>query len=205
MTAGGPAADAPRALADPAEAARRRAMLGAPHVAPLAAYAAALRDRAPGAEVPDVDPLDGGTGARVLFLLEKPGPKTSPARGGTGFVSRDNPDPTATASWHFLRAAGLARTDCVIWNACPWWNGTIRFTTAERRDGLAALPAFLDLLPALRVAVCVGRQAGRARGALEGRGLAVLESAHPSPQVRAANRAAWDAIPEVWARAAAAL
>ena len=169
---------------------------------PLAAYAEALRGEG---EVPDVDPLDGGVGARLLLLLEKPGPKTSPARGGSGFVSADNDDPTAEAGWHFARKAGIARRDRIVWNTVPWWNGTIRFTTAERHAGIAVLPGFLDLLPALEAVVLVGRQAQRARAMVEGRGLRVFASAHPSPQVRAANRALWDAIPDRWAEARAAL
>ena len=193
---------APRALRDPAEVERRRAMLGEPHIAPLAAFAAGLRDQG---EVPDVDPLDGGVGARLLLLLEKPGPRTSRAGGGSGLVSADNDDPTAEAGWRFAREAGIARRDRLIWNTAPWWNGTIRFTTAERRAGLATLPGFLALLLRLEVVVLVGRQAGRARGLVEARGLMAFGSAHPSPQVRAANPALWRAIPERWAEARAAL
>ena len=111
-----PAGDAPRALRAPGEVARRHAMLRRPHVAPLAAYVAGLRDRG---EVPDVDPLDGGIAARLLLLLEKPGPKTSPARGGSGFVSADNDDPTAAAAWRFAREAGIERRDRIVWNVAP--------------------------------------------------------------------------------------
>ncbi len=194
---------APRGLREPAEVARRRAMLAEPHMAPLAAFAAGLRRR--GGEVPDLDPLDGGVGARLLLLLEKPGPKTSPARGGSGFVSADNDDPTAAASWAFLREAGIARPDRVLWNTVPWWNGTIRFTPAERRAGLETLPALLDLLPRLEVAILAGRQAQGARAILEGRPVRLHASAHPSPQVRAANPARWREIPARWAEARAAL
>ena len=194
--------DAPRALRDPAEIGRRRAMLDESHMAPLAAFAAALRDRG---EVPDADPLDGGTGARLLMLLEKPGPGTSPARGGSGFVSADTDDPTAAAVWTFSRQAEIDRRDRVIWNVVPWWNGTIAFTAAERRAGMAVLPGWLDLLPRLEVVVLVGRQAQRTSPSLMGRSLRVFQSAHPSPQVRAANPASWAAIPEVWAEARAAL
>ena len=194
--------DGPRALRDPAEVARRRGMLGARHMAPLADYAAGLRGDG---EVPDMDPLDGGTGARLLFLMEKPGPKTSPARGGSGFASRDNDDQTAEAAWKALRYAGLARKDVLFWNTVPWWNGTIAFTASERRQGLAELPRLLDLLPRLEGAVMVGRQAERARETLAGRGLRLFASAHPSPQVRAGNHAKWLEIPQRWREAADAL
>ena len=189
----------PQPLADPVERERRQAMLGLPHMRALAGYCAALRR--PGIEVPDLDPLDGGTGARLLLLLEKPGPKTSPARGGTGFVSFDNPDPTARASRGFAEEAGIAREDRVVWNVCPWWNGTTAFGSAEGRAGVAELPRFLDLLPSVRVAVCVGRRAEAARALLEDRGVRVFASAHPSGQVRASYRERWNAIPTVWREA----
>ena len=190
--------DYPRALTDPAVRERRRAMLSLPHVAPLAAYAARLRETGLG-KVQDFDPLDGGVAARILFLLEKPGPMTDPARpgrSGSGFTSRNNDDQTAVATWHFMRAASLPREATLIWNAVPWWNGTVKLTAAERAQGRAALPGLLALLPRVHTAVLVGRTAGAARPVLGG--LRVLESAHPSPQVRAGNRALWDAIPEVW-------
>ena len=191
---------APRALRDPAERDRRRAMSGAAHVGPLAAYAADLRRAEPAAVVPDVDPCDGGTGARILFLMEKPGPGAA----ASGFISRDNDDPTAEAAWRFLREADIPRRDVLFWNTAPWWNGTIRFTAAERRRGLEALPGMLDRLPRLRAAVAVGRQAERASAILASRGLTLFASAHPSPQVRAANTARWRDIPNVWREAAAA-
>ncbi len=170
-------------------------------MAPLAAYAARLRR--PGIEVPDFDPMDGGTQARVLFLLEKPGPQAAPARTArddAGFISRDNGSATAGALRRFMHEAGLPRRGTVIWNVIPWWNGSIAVTAAERAAGLQELPHVLALLPRLHTAVLVGRTAARARPFLHG--LRVLESAHPSPQVRAGNRALWDAIPGIWRQAA---
>ena len=180
-------------LADPAERQRRRTLLSQPHIAPLAAYAAGLRH--PGVQVPDFDPLDGGTAARVLFLLEKPGPGIHP----DGFVSRDNDTPTAAAIRAFMAQAGLPRAETVLWNVVPWWNGTTAVTRAERAAGVEALAGLLPLLPGLDTAVLVGRTAGAARGVLGG--LRVLASAHPSPQVRAGFRARWDAIPDMWRQA----
>src|SRR5687768_13788587 len=90
-------ADAPRTLRSPDACLARKLMLDLPHMAPLKAYAARLRR--PGIEVPDFDPLDAGVRARVLFLLEKPGPMTAEhgKRTGSGFVSRNNDDSTAEA------------------------------------------------------------------------------------------------------------
>lgn len=175
-------------------------MLGLPHAAPLAAYAAGLRAAGPGLpapdrQAPDFDPLDGGTAARVLFVLEKPGPGIVPG----GFVSRDNDTPTAQAIHAFMHQAGLPRAETVLWNLVPWWNGTTAITAAERVAGAQALRELLPLLPGLDTAVLVGRTAGAARPLLGG--LRVLSSAHPSPQVRAGFRDRWDAIPEVWRQA----
>ena len=195
-----PPPDLPSALRDPALRQQRRALLALPHMAPLAAYVARLRR--PGAEVPDFDPLDGGTEARVLFLLEKPGPQTASRtdREDTGFISRDNNGETPKALRRFMLEAGLPRRDTVVWNVVPWWNGSIAVTAAERAAGLRELPHALALLPRLHTAVLVGRTAERARPILQG--LRILESAHPSPQVRAGNRALWDAIPGIWRQAA---
>ncbi len=174
-------------------------------MAPLAAYVARLRR--PNVDVPDFDPLDGGTEAQVLFLLEKPGPQAAAsleAGKDTGFISRDNGGETPKALHRFMLEAGLPRRDTTIWNVIPWWNGSIAVTAAERAAGLQELPHALALLPRLHTAVLVGRTAARARPVLHSvlGGLRVLESAHPSPQVRAGNRALWDAIPEIWRQAA---
>src|SRR5580700_5316391 len=96
--------DAPRSMRDPEVRKRRKAMLDLPHIAPLTAFAAKLRERGL-MEVPDFDPLDGGIHARVLFLFEKPGPMTAAGgnRTGSGFISRNNDDATADAAFRFMR------------------------------------------------------------------------------------------------------
>lgn len=191
---------AARTLRDPNVLAQRRAMLDLPHVTLLTAYAAGLRAAGPDArtpswQVPDFDPLDGGTAARVLFVLEKPGPGIVPG----GFVSRDNGTPTAQAIHAFMHQAGLPRAETVLWNLVPWWNGTTAITAGERAAGIEALRTLLPLLPQLDTAVLVGRTAGAAAPLLGG--VRMLRSAHPSPQVRAGFRDRWDAIPEVWRQA----
>ncbi len=196
----------PRSLRDPELRLRRRSMLDMPHVAPLTAFAAELRANRAG-DVPDFDPLDGGTGARLLFLLEKPGPATS-AQGlrlGSGFISRDNDNPTAAAIHSFMRMAGLPRKATVLWNVIPWWNGTIAVKGPELKAGISRLPDLVSRLPNLQGVVLVGRHAASARQALTGTGLLLSTSDHPSPNVRAGFRQRWDAIPRVWARAGAQL
>lgn len=193
--------DRPRALGMPGAAAARRALLSAAHVAPLARHVAGLRAACPALIFPDFDPLDGGTEAEILLLLEKPGPMTAPGRGGSGFVSRDNDDPTAEAVFRFMQAAGLHRGRTAIWNLVPGWNGTIRVSVGELREGLQALEGVLPLFGRLHTVVMAGRSAQRAAPMLAPRGLRLLASAHPSPQVRASRPEMWRDIPRIWSLA----
>jgi G:T/U-mismatch repair DNA glycosylase len=154
--------------------------------------------------VPDFDPCDGGINARMLFLFEKPGPMTDSAngkRGGSGFISRDNDDRSAEATGRFMAEAGIPRSATILWNTIPWWDGAIKFTSAQTQTGLAELPTLLKLLPLVRTVVLVGRTAQRASNSLRDVGLAVFLSAHPSPVVRATSRETWDAIPSQWRQA----
>ena len=149
-------------LADPAVLALRAAARGASHVAALDRFVAGLRARH--GDVPDVDPCDGGVGARLLLLLETPGPGAQPLR----FVSRDNPTGTAANIRRFTEEAGIGRGDSVIWNAVPWViHPPGARNRAPRRGevaaGLAELPGFLALLPRLTVVVLAGRVAAGAR------------------------------------------
>ena len=176
--------DRPKLLADPVARAARRAALAAPHVAPLAAYAAALRAEAgPAAAVPDFDPWDGGVDAECLFLLEAPGPRAV----ASGFISRNNPDETAKNWFELHREAGLARERAVMWNVVPWYIGSgarIRPAgTADVNAGLPHLGRLLALLPRLRAVALVGRKAQRAAPLVRAAapGLRVFAMPHPSP------------------------
>jgi hypothetical protein len=193
--------DQPRSLVNEGVRQRRRAMLTKRHIAPLSKFTAALRKEGRG-EVPDFDPLDGGVHARVLFLFEKPGPMTATKgrRKGSGFISRNNNDPTAEATFHFMQAAKLPRKMTIIWNVIPWWNGTRTVTTQELREGLERLKDLIMLLPRVRTVVLVGAKAVRAKPYLEHIGLAVLTSDHPSPIVRRRWPKRWRAIPGRWAK-----
>jgi hypothetical protein len=51
---------------------QRLARLEEPHVAPVMTLIEEMRSR--GLSVPNIDPADGGTRARILCLLESPGP-----------------------------------------------------------------------------------------------------------------------------------
>lgn len=155
-------------------------------------------------EVPDIDPLDRAVEARALFLFEKPGPMTSELgrvnRSGSGFVSRDNDDPTAEATFNFLRQAQIPRRAAALWNTIPMWNGTRRVTSAELHQGIACVKELIALLPELRVVVLVGKKAERVQPHLLPSGLPIISSAHPSPLVRARSPEMWNAIAQQWSK-----
>ena len=197
----------PRSMRSPDVRAARRAMLDLPHIKPLSDFAADLRVRH-GVEVPEFDPLDGGVNARVLFLFEKPGPMTSDlkaGRVGSGFISRDNDDPSAEATFNFMADAGIPREDTVTWNVIPGWNGTRKITGTELRQGVAEARNLLALLPRARTVVLVGKKAARAYALFEDAGFSVFESRHPSPLVRARRPDEWAGIPQRWAEAYASV
>lgn len=192
----------PRSLRQQSARNERRNLLNEPHAAPLRNFVTGLRRRHPAVEFPDFDPLDGGVNADLLFLFEKPGPMTSMAGGGSGFISRDNDDPTAEATFRFMEQAAIPRRRTVLWNSIPGWNGARAINSQELRDGTNCLEELLSLLPYVRTAVLVGKKAQRLSGMLNESGYRVLNSAHPSPLVRARWPEIWTGIPEIWARAA---
>jgi uracil-DNA glycosylase len=175
--------DAPKSLADPGALAARRAMAEAPHTASLRAFARRIAAER-SAPVPDPDPLDGGVGARLLLLLETPGPMVL----RTGFVTRDSANGTAANLFRFLREAEIARRDTLIWNAVPWViHEAGALNRAPRRSEARAaepyLAPLLDLLPDLAVVVLAGRVAGACAPALAALRphLPVIPIPHPSP------------------------
>jgi hypothetical protein len=187
--------DYPRSLREKKIIEQRRSMLSQPHIAPLAAYVDRLR--APSVYVPEFDPMDGGLGARILFLFEKPGPKTDPSNGGSGFISRDNDDPTAEAIYSFMREAGLPRRETILWNFVPWWNGSRKLIDGERQAAAGELRNLLTLLPKVDTAVLVGITARAAEPSLPA-SIRIIKSDHPSPLVRARHPDRWRAIANVW-------
>ena len=151
--------DAPYSLSGE-EQRQRLGMLNLPHVKPLSEYLASLRTLlGEQYRVPNFDPCDGGTQARILFLLEAPGPKAVESK----FVSSNNPDPTARNLWHLIHDAGIPRSEALIWNIVPWYVGTgqrIRpVNAADISQALPHLKTLLGLLPHLQLVVLVGRKA----------------------------------------------
>ena len=111
---------------------------------------------------PNVDPNDGGVNAKVLFLQHTPDRRAV----GSGFVSRDNPDPTARNAGKALDHAGFSRIDYVRWNVVPYYISTKdkdgKASDRQVREAAPYTQAFIDSLPNLRVVVFCGRKAQKA-------------------------------------------
>lgn len=183
--------DHSRSNRERAEIERKMGMLNAPHVRPLSEFVRRLRTEHSEKWIPWFDPTDAGVEARVLRLSEAPGGMAVTQRGGSGFVSADNDDPSAHNSWTFLREAGFDRChEIVTWNAVPWYLGSETKVAAAKgrdlREAQAALFELIGLLGELRVVVLMGRKAQRlwkeamaASGPLAG--LATVSAPHQSP------------------------
>lgn len=158
-------------------------MVCLPHIAPIRTLARRIAAER-GAPVPDPDPMDGGVGARLLLLLETPGPMVL----RTGFVTRDSANGTAANLFRFLREAGIARADTLIWNAVPWVihaPGALNRAPrrSEAREAAPYIAPLLALLADLAVVVLAGRFAGSCAPELAALrpSLPLVVIPHPSP------------------------
>lgn len=175
--------DAPKSLKLPEVRAARFVMLQDPHMAALTGSVELIR-RTEGlkAEVPYFDPLDGGVNARVLFVLEAPGPKAV----ASGFVSRNNPDETAKNMFLALRDAGFERSETLLCNIVPWYLGNgQKIRPAKQADILRGLPylrALIVHLMRLEGIVLVGKKAATIKPYIrEFSPAQVFDIPHPSP------------------------
>lgn len=157
----------PRSLRDADAIADRRELLRTAATAlPLSDWVDGLialrQQRSQPAEIPYIDPLDAGTCARVLIILEAPGPRTNAFNTvpGSGFISSDNDDATAENLWHARREAGLI-DGVLIWNAVPWYLGPTKRKplVAEKREGGGILRELIQQLPELDTVVPLGDHA----------------------------------------------
>jgi len=157
-------------------------LLQSSHIAPLTEYVNRLRSKLGyEREIPYFDPLDGGVNAGLLFLLEAPGRKAV----DSGFISRNNPDPSARNMTQILDECRIPREETVLWNIVPWFVGDqTRIRPVNQKDVNAALAPLKDLrslLPKVRVVILVGRKAQRVRLVIEELfQTPVLECWHPS-------------------------
>ena len=176
-------ADTPKSLQFSEVRAARVAMLRNVHMLPLTALVEEIRraERLP-QEIPFFDPLDGGVEAKVLFVLEAPGPRAL----ASGFVSRNNPDDTAKNMFQLLQEAGFERRETLLCNIVPWYIGTgKKIRPANRSDmlrGLAYLKALIGLLPRLQCIILLGRNTAAMRPKIaELSPVPIFETPHPSP------------------------
>jgi uracil-DNA glycosylase len=156
------------------------------HVAPLNHLVEEIRrDRGSAFAVPYFDPADGGVQAECLYVMEAPGARAV----RTGFVSRNNPDETARNICLLSAEAGLPRALTAIWNIVPWYiGGESKIRAAVNFDivgGWPYLQRVLGLLPRIKVAVLLGRNAQRIKRQLmtEHPEIEIVASPHPSPLV----------------------
>ena len=159
-------------------------MISNPHIKPLTDFVATIREeKGLGYDVPYFDPMDGGVEGKVLFVLEAPGPKAV----HSGFISRNNPDQSATNMFGLLTEARFRRDETILWNIVPWYIGDERhkkIRAAKREDieeGLPYLYRLISLLPNLKAIVLVGKNAWKARSFIEEREkIQIFQSYHPS-------------------------
>ena len=132
--------------------------------------------------VPYFDPFDAGTEAKVLFLLEAPGPQSVLS----GFISLDNPDKTAPLWQRLVQEAKLKRSDFAMWNCHPSYittsTGSIR--APKPREIRQHWPHLHKLLAkfnphTLRAICLVGRKAQILEPDLAGR-YEIFTCLHPS-------------------------
>jgi uracil-DNA glycosylase len=117
-----------------------------------------------GAEVPGFDPRNGNEQAKFLFLFEAPGAKAIK----TGYVSFDNPDPTARNFQNQLAAAGIGREEIALWNTVPWYIGNEEGTAIRAangndiQDGIEYLAPIVEEISNLKAIILMGGAARRA-------------------------------------------
>jgi uracil-DNA glycosylase len=139
-------------------------------------------------QVPWFDPNGGGIDARVLFILEAPGPKTVIS----GFISVDNPDQTARNWKELLAEAGIAPKEICIWNIYPIYisedDGNNREPSPE--EIFYGIELIINrLLPLFKkdIPIClVGNHSGSTEHHFTSLGYTVFRCPHPSQ--RSLNR-----------------
>ncbi|WP_440713623.1 uracil-DNA glycosylase family protein [Gordonia sp. FQ] len=157
-----------------------------------------LRDGT-GESVPYLDPDAASDGVRILMLFQDP---SGSADGESGFISRDNNDPTAHNYCEATEKAGVPYAYTLNWNVVPWWstnNPAFPERTAGKEAPRAA-PYLADFIGRLdeppRVIVLSGKSAQHAWDRLSPRldtdllrGIEILRCPHPSPlSYNAVNR-----------------
>ncbi|MGX7728484.1 GreA/GreB family elongation factor [Rhodococcus sp. 2H158] len=133
----------------------------APNVRRINEYVDLLRSQRPGAFIPYIAPTYGGVHARLLTLMQDPGPKTDSANhNGSGMICLENADLTAARQKYFLTQAGIDVSQIVSWNAYPWPKPHPQTENTDRAAAVA-LRGFLELTPQLEAVILNGVVAKR--------------------------------------------
>lgn len=136
--------------------------------------------------MPWFDPADGGVDARILWLLEAPGPRST-EQCGSGIISCDNNDGAAENTWRTRREAGVDRRHVVHWNVIPYYIGDETKVRAWLQGDVAhagpLLKELVDLLPHLRAVILGGKAAQEGWRGHRPQGTTLRDFACPHPSV----------------------
>lgn len=110
-----------RANANPAVVAEKISRVHSGPNTAINAFVDSLKAGRPGCDLLYVDPDYGGVEARILMLLQDPGPQAS--AGGSNMLSISNNDSTAQTVCELLDEAAIPWKDVLAWNAVPWYTG----------------------------------------------------------------------------------
>jgi uracil-DNA glycosylase len=169
-------------------------MSGIMNTAILDAFVEDLRSkRQDPRDVPGFDPTNGNINAKVLLVLEAPGPRAVKSKR----VSIENEDPTARNLKKLLTKTDLKPEDLIIWNVVPWYCGNDEKTkivppsSKDLTAGIGFLCQLIGLLPNLKSVVLVGGTARKAHVRLSATTDArILSCHHMSQRVYNSNSAA---------------
>jgi len=169
------------------------------HVRDINQFVDRLRREHPDKFIPYVAPTYGGNNARLLALLQDPGPATNPEiRNGSEMLCIENDDGTANRYKAFLNENLIDVSDIQAWNAFPWYvsrpgryqpGKPSQYPKADIHAATEALAELIDLMPKLHVVLLHGLVAQDAWGELRQRRPAaanrpkiVIDTYHPGEQ-----------------------
>ena len=143
--------------------------------------------------VPGFDPANGNESAKVLFVLEAPGPGAVKS----GIISVNNNDPSARNFSKQMQEAGIEPEQIAIWNIVPWYIGNgakIRAANAaDIKEGASWLAEVINAMPNLETIVLVGEKARGAHVAISQHAvMPILSIHHPSAQSMNGSSERWE-------------
>lgn len=100
--------------------------------------------------------------AKILWLLEAPGPKATRIK-GSGFISCNNDNQTAKNTWETREEAGVSRKLVAHWNVIPYYIGSDTKIRAYNSNDVASVRPYirelLQFFPYLKVVILGGTAA----------------------------------------------